>query len=254
MKILTLGDSWTYGSDSSDPATMSWPAQMAKKYNVEVVNLAVGGIGNNRAARIGIEELCKDPDYDYVIFPLAPASRTEILKHGKWHRIWPGIPDPYHSPVDRIFTEFWHPWNDVQYTIQLAFYFIHSIKALEIPLYMTGLSLHPSQYKKEIDWILNYKNDCDFESLDMPLKDFDIGIKDLDRKLKGLKAVHQRNLHQQPEYLSDVLDLYLMDQSTQQKYQYTYKKFLKGFEIGQHPDDNGYAALADYFAEKIGLT
>ena len=147
MRILTLGDSWTYGSNEwgLDPAIVSWPAQMSQKYGVDVVNLARGGSGNQRAARIGIEELCRDSNYDYVIFPLAPASRTEILKLGKWHQIWPGLGT---TPIDKIYADFWHSWNDVQYTIQLAFYFMHSIKALGIPLYMTGLSLHPSQYKK----------------------------------------------------------------------------------------------------------
>ena len=79
MRILTLGDSWTYGSNEwgLDPAIVSWPAQMSQKYGVDVVNLARGGSGNQRAARIGIEELCRDSNYDYVIFPLAPASRTE---------------------------------------------------------------------------------------------------------------------------------------------------------------------------------
>jgi hypothetical protein len=244
MKILTLGDSWTYGVNSSNPETMSWPAQMAKKYNIEVVNLAQGGASNQRIARIGIEELCQDKDYDHVIFALGPACRHEILNIGKWHQIWPNSGK---SGADILFTEFWHSWNDVQYTIQLAFYFMHSIKALGIPLYMTGLSLHPSQYKKEIDWILNYKNDYNFKSLNMPLEEFNIGVKDLDRKLKTLKAIHQQNLQQQPEYLNDVVKFYLMEQSIQEKYQYSYKEF-KG-----HPDDNGYAALADYFAQKIGL-
>lgn len=244
MRILTLGDSWTYGEDSSDPTTMSWPAQLSKKYNVEVVNLGRSGCSNQRAARIGVEELCRDPKYDYVIFPLAPASRTEILKHGKYCQIWPNF---NFSENDQIFTQFWHPWNDVQQTIMLAFWFMHSIKALGISCYMTGLSLYPSQYKKEIKWITDYKNDNDFRALEMPLEDFDIGINDLDRKLKALKAIHNQNLILQPEYFDDVVKNYFMDPLVQEKYQYSYKYFRN------HPNDNGYSALADFFAQKIGL-
>ena len=246
MKILTLGDSWTYGTDSSNPVTMSWPAQMAKKYNVKVVNLARPGSSNQRAARIGIEELCRNTDYDYVIFPLAPASRTEILKAGKWNSIWPNSGNK-NSVTDTVFTEFWHPWNDVQITIQLAFYFMHSIKSLGISLYVTGLSFHPSQYKKELDWILNYKNNYDFNSLQIPLEELNIGVKDLDRKLKTLKAIHLSNLKIQPDYFNDVVTDYLFDPVTQTKYGYNYKKF------SGHPNDQGYLALADYFAGKIGL-
>lgn len=244
MKILTLGDSWTYGSNSSDPATMSWPAQMSKKYGVEVVNLARRGSSNQRAVRIGVEELCRDSNYDYVIFPLAPASRTEILKIGKWHQIWPNEAMPNE---DHFFTKYWHSWNDVQNTILLTFYFSYSVKSLGIPLYITGLSLHPDQYKKELEWIMNYKNDNDFRSLDMPLEDFNIGIKDLDRKLCSLKAIHLKNLELQPEYFDDVINSYFFQETTQNKYGYSYSTF-KG-----HPNDAGYAALADYFAQKIGL-
>ena len=245
MKILTLGDSWTYGSNECglNPNEISWPVQLSRKYNVEVVNLARGGSSNQRAARIGIEELCRDSNYDYVIFPLAPASRTEVLKLGKYHQVWPKGP----SDLDKIYFDFWHSWNDIQNTIMLSFYFMHSVHALGIPLFITGLSLHPTQYTQELSWIMDYKNNNDFRSLNIPLDDFNIGIKDLDRKLKSLKAIHLKNIELQPEYLQDVVESYFFLQETQKKYCYSCESF-KG-----HPNDQGYAALADYFAGKIGL-
>jgi hypothetical protein len=244
MKILTIGDSWTYGDNSTDPATKSWPAQLANNYGVEVVNLARSGSSNHRAARIGIEELCRDPDYDLVIFPLAPANRTEVLSKGKWHQVWPNCNRS--DPIDKLYTELWHPWGDIQQTILLSFWFIHSLKALNIPLYMTGLSLHPALYKSEISWITNYNNDNDFNSLGMPLSEFDIGTNDLDRKLKSLKGIHTANLKEQPDYLYDVVHNYLLDSSTQIQYNYKYSR--------GHPNDAGYYALSEYFANKIGLT
>ena len=251
MRILTLGDSWTYGSNERglDPDVVSWPAQMSCKYGVDVVNLAVGGSSNQRAARIGIEELCRDPNYDYVIFPLAPASRTEILKLGKWYQIWPGRgTHAGTNPIDKIYTDFWHEWNDIQNTIMLSFYFIHSVQAMGIPLFISGLSLYPSQYAEQLSWILNYKNDNNFNSLNMPLEEFDISVSDLDRKLKSLKAIHFANLRLQPEYLHDICQSYFFKPDTQQKYSYSYNTFKGG-----HPDNAGYLALADYFASKIGL-
>lgn len=245
MRILTLGDSWTYGTESSDPVTQSWPAQLSRKYRVEVVNLAQAGSSNQRAARIGIEELCRDSNYDYVIFPLAPASRTEILNVGKWHQVWPDSGSSK-SKVDSLFGEFWHPWNDLQYVLQTAFYFMHSVDALGIPLYMTGLSLHPNLYSEQMNWILNYKNDNDFARLHIPLSELNIGIKDLDRKLQSLHAIHRHNLQLQPDYFYDVVDNYFKLPEIQNKYEYVYKGF-------RHPNDKGYTALADYFAGKIGL-
>jgi hypothetical protein len=246
MKILTLGDSWTYGANecNMNPLEISWPAQMAKRYQVEITNLARGGGSNQRAVRIGIEELCQNSDYDYVIFPLGPACRNEILKIGKWHQIWANATD---DDASRLYTKYWHAWNDVQYTIMLCFNFFHSVKALGIPLYVSGLSLHPSNYTNELGWIEHYQNNNDFRSLGMPLDDLNIGIKDLDRKLKSLRAVHNKNLELQPEYLNDVVKNYFFVPDTQQKYGYTYKEFQG------HPNKQGYSALADYFAKKIGL-
>lgn len=243
MKILTIGDSWTWGADSSDRHTKSWPAQLAQKYGVEVCNLAAEGGSNKRASRIAIEELSRNPNYDWVIFPLAPAARTEILKKGKWHQIWPNNGS---SSEDRLFADFWHPWNDIQEVIITCFYFIHTVKALGIPCYVTGLSLSPSKYQKEISWITDYRDDNDFNRLEMPLSDFNIGIKDLDRKLRSLRALHQRNLAEHPEYLKDVIVDYLDNTEIKQTYQH--RRGATG-----HPDDRGYEALADYFAGKIGL-
>lgn len=244
MRILTLGDSWTYGSESSNPETKSWPSQLAQKHNVQITNLARGGSSNQRASRIGIEELCRDPCYDWVIWPLGPASRTEILKNGKWHQIWPNLGN---SPLDRLYTEFWMPWNDVQITMLLVAQFLSFVKSIGPKLLIVGLSLSPRQYLKEIYWINNYNNDNDFLSLGMPLEKMNIGIKDLDRKLKSLKGINQYILKNQPDYLFDVPYQYMNSQQI---------KNLYGSDIwapGGHPNDLGYEILSDYFASKIGL-
>ena len=246
MKILTIGDSWTFGSESSDPSTMSWPAQMAREYQVEVTNLARGGSSNKRQIRICFEELARNKDYNWVIFPLGPANRTEILKSGKWHQIWPGR--DAEDPVDKLFTQFYDPFNDIQNTILECFGFINAVENIGINLFVTGMSLFPASYTEEMSWILNYNNDNDFNSLKMPLSEFNIGISDLDRKLKSLKAMHIQNLQSQPEYFFDVPKNYLKNDNT---------KVIYGeqlFASGGHPNDQGYTALADYFAKKVGLT
>lgn len=243
MRILTLGDSWTFGKDTAE----SWPTQMAKNYSVEVVNLARPGSSNRRAARIGIEEIARNPNYDYIIFPLAPASRTETLDHGKWRQIWPTkiLSEP--DELNSIFTKLWHPWNDIQSIILECFYFIHAVKALNIPLYLTGLSLQPSKYINELSWVLNYQHNKDFAALGMPLDEFNIGVNDLDRKLKSLQAIHNLNVASQPDYLTDVIETYYDTELIKTKYNYQYTGH------GEHPTTNGHLALCEYFAKKINL-
>ncbi len=245
MRILTLGDSWTYGFESSDPLTKSWPAQLSKKYNVEVVNLARGGSSNHRALRIGIEELSRDCKYDYVIWPLGPAPRTEILKTGKWHQIWPGHGT---GQLDQVYTEFWHPWNDIQYTILQVLQFSSFVKILKIPLYVCGLSFLPNEYHTQFSWINNYKGDNDFNKLNMPLQELNIGVSDLHRKLISLQAMNQMLQTLQPDYNYDVVENYLDANPTRLAYGSNL------FSAGGHPNDQGYLALCDFFAKKIYLT
>lgn len=240
MRILTLGASWVAGFGSSNPGTMSWPSQLASKYGVEVTNLGKGGASNTRMCRIAIEELCSNPNYDWVIMCLGPAMRTEILNHGKWHQIWPGKDK---SKLDRVYADFWIPWNDLQNTILLSFYFMHSVKALDVRLHMQACTLNIDSYASELSWIMDYKNDNDFERLGMPLSQLNIGISDLDRKLRSLKHIHLQNLKTQPYYLQEVSNLILEENNGE--------KLLS--DDRHHPNDRGYEILADYFAEKIGL-
>jgi hypothetical protein len=245
MRILTLGDSWTYGSESSNPSTKSWPSQLGKKYNVEIVNLAREGASNHRALRIGIEELSRDCNYDYVVWGLGPASRTEILKLGKWHQIWPTFKS--NNSIDRVYQEFWLPWNDVQYTILQVLQFTSFVKLLNIPLYVCSLSFFANQYRNEFSWITDYNGDNNFESLNMPLQQLNIGVSDLHRKLISLQSMHQLLLAQQPDYTYDVVDRYLKDSLTKKCYGDNL------FAKGGHPNDNGYHALCDFFAKKLNL-
>jgi len=244
MKILTLGDSWTFGSESSDPSAKSWPAQMASLYDVDVVNLGRGGSSNQRAARIGMEELCRDPNYDWVIWGLGPASRTEVLKKGKWQQIWPGRNG---EPLDQIYSEFWHSWNDVQLTMLLTLQFMSFVKMIGAKLFITGLSLFPSNYKNELTWIVDYKKDYNFNALGMPLDEFDIGVEDLHRKLISLQAIHNKILQYQREYLFDVPQDYMKSPVVEDKF----GKAI--WAPGGHPNDTGYQILAEYFASKIRL-
>ena len=93
-------------------------------------------------------------------------------------------------------------------------------------------------YQKQLSWINDYNNDNDFNRLGMPLDELNIGVKDLDRKLKVLKAMHNKNLALHPDYLLDI----------------PFRFFSKDFYAHGHPNDQGYEFLADYIFEKLNLT
>jgi len=246
MKILTVGDSWTEGIGSSNMETKSWPAQIAEKYKVDLINFGKGGSSIKRAMRIAVEEVSRNQEIDTVIIGLSPAVRTEVLNKGKWHQIWPA--DPVDGG-DRVWTEYMHPWGEIQSVILDCFYFIHTMKGLDINLHVFSLSLFPeTSYKEHLNWINNYKNDNNFLSLGIPLTDLNIGIKDLDRKLKVLKAMHNKNLTLHPDYLLDIPFQFFKDKDIKENYGSNL------FAKDGHPNDQGYAFLADYIADKLNLT
>jgi hypothetical protein len=123
----------------------------------------------------------------------------------------------------------------------LTLQFLFFVKSQNVKLLIIGLSFFPRHYKQELSWIRNYKGDNDFRSLGMPLEDFNIGAKDLHRKLVCLKAMMDLLEQHQPEWCMDVDHVLLKPHRST-----VYAPF-------GHPNDKGYCMLADYFAGKIGL-
>jgi len=58
MRILTLGDSWTHGPSNNDPPDISWPSQMASRYNVEVVKFEYKKFNHHHLDKNGYTALC----------------------------------------------------------------------------------------------------------------------------------------------------------------------------------------------------
>jgi hypothetical protein len=79
MKILTLGDSFTFGVELQNPDKDAWPALLAEKNNWELKNQGVGGGSNDRIIRFAFEELPNT--YDLIIVGWTAWDRFEV-KHG----------------------------------------------------------------------------------------------------------------------------------------------------------------------------
>jgi lysophospholipase L1-like esterase len=86
MKILAVGDSFTYGSDLED-RTLAWPIVLANKLNAEVTNLGKPGGGNTQAVRNIVE---RATEYDLVVVGWSSPGRVEFGTLTGTFDVWPG--------------------------------------------------------------------------------------------------------------------------------------------------------------------
>lgn len=86
MKLLAVGDSFTYGEELSDINT-SWPFLLGNKLGYEIINLAKPGSGNTRMVRHAVEHI---DNYDLIIIAWSHFARTELADENGFYDIWPG--------------------------------------------------------------------------------------------------------------------------------------------------------------------
>ena len=86
MRLLTVGDSFTYGEELADRDS-SWPVLLGHKLGYEVTNLAEPGSGNTRMIRNVIEQVNV---YDMVIIAWSHFARMEFADDLGPYDLWPG--------------------------------------------------------------------------------------------------------------------------------------------------------------------
>jgi len=95
MRLLTVGDSFTYGQELVDPQISAWPFLLGNKLSYEVTNLAKPGSGNTRMVRHCVEQL---DNYDIAIIAWSHFARIEMADEAGCYDIWPGCkPDLRHN-------------------------------------------------------------------------------------------------------------------------------------------------------------
>lgn len=133
MKILVLGDSFSFGSELSDlpvvefgphgndywdPVSMqnkfveasqlSWPSVLAKIMDCEVTNLSLPGGSNDRIFRLAVKHTVWR-SFDVIICAWTAPDRIDITSNGKdlaiglhqnWHRTFPWIKEFMHLHWD----------------------------------------------------------------------------------------------------------------------------------------------------------
>lgn len=110
MKVLTVGDSFTYGQELSDISN-AWPNLLG----YEVTNLAKPGSGNSRMVRTVIEHAV---NYDLIIIAWSHFARTEIADVNGVYDIWPGcnnIQYDMHSPWRKQLIDYYTRYHNDDY-------------------------------------------------------------------------------------------------------------------------------------------
>lgn len=114
IRLLTVGDSFTYGEELED-INLSWPFILNKQLGYEVTNLAKPGSGNTRMVRHCVEKI---NEYDIVIIAWSHFARIEMADEGGFYDLWPGCSSaPHHkySPWRKEVIEYIHHHHNDTY-------------------------------------------------------------------------------------------------------------------------------------------
>lgn len=86
MKLLAVGDSFTYGEELED-VKLAWPYLLGRKINYDVTNLGKPSGGNTQIIRNVVENV---HNYDLFVIAWSHFARIEMADEKGIHDIWPG--------------------------------------------------------------------------------------------------------------------------------------------------------------------
>jgi hypothetical protein len=106
MKLLTVGDSFTYGEELAEISD-AWPYLLADLIGYELDNLARPGSGNSRMVRNCVEQ---HNNYDLIIVAWSHFARIETADENGFYDLWPGCDAGAHKAYS--------PWRKelIEYT------------------------------------------------------------------------------------------------------------------------------------------
>jgi hypothetical protein len=86
VRVLTVGDSFTYGEELTD-VKQAWPYVLQTKLSCELTNLGQPGVGNTSMVRTVVEHTA---DYDLIIVAWSHFARIEFADEHGIFDTWPG--------------------------------------------------------------------------------------------------------------------------------------------------------------------
>jgi hypothetical protein len=99
MRLLTVGDSFTYGDELED-ITSAWPFLLATKLEYQLDNKGRPAVGNTSMIRTAVENV---DNYDFIIIAWSHFARTETADELGVYNIWPGCTQEIYKIS--------HPWR-----------------------------------------------------------------------------------------------------------------------------------------------
>lgn len=100
MKLLAVGDSFTYGDELED-RNSAWPSLLAEKLNGTVLNKGQPGGSNDCIVRNCVETLLTE-SFDMVVIGWANPGRSEFVDERGYYDIWPGYAGKVVVDQDRL--------------------------------------------------------------------------------------------------------------------------------------------------------
>jgi hypothetical protein len=100
MKILAVGDSFTYGDELVN-RDFAWPGVLARMLNGSVINKGQPGGSNDCIVRNCLEHLATN-DVDLVVIGWANPGRMEFADEKGYYDIWPGYSGKLAIESDRL--------------------------------------------------------------------------------------------------------------------------------------------------------
>jgi lysophospholipase L1-like esterase len=179
-KIITTGCSFTKGYGLLNCLTDSWPSLLAKKFNLECINLAEPGAGNEYISNIALEYAllndCSDcffiiaySDFIRLDFVYNENEVVHLVPNGRKHIKLRDCIYPYYANQKYLFKKFlfqvlktqtWLESNNISYIM------VNSIIEIN-PLILEKLDPQNIHKKINFDQYINFDS-CNFNSIIHP--------------------------------------------------------------------------------------
>ena len=144
MRLLAVGDSFTFGEELSDvtdnltSSKFAWPELLAGRLGWEVTNLAKPGSGNTRMVRHVVNEI---DNHDVFIIAWSHWARIEFADANGPFDVWPGcsaLPHEQYSPHRKTAVDYITRYHSDDYLIGQYL--------LNVELLETFLKYHEKKY------------------------------------------------------------------------------------------------------------